>query len=225
MYNLFLKDFYLIKKHLWFIMLYGFIIFFLFNIQGEDVAQGLSYSVGITIIGYTLMMYITAYDDKNNSEVFLNSLPISRSKIVFSRYLSILVFATIGILSMTIVGFVLKSFKLINSWNGVIGFNDLIISSVGLCIVSFLYLPTYFKYGYIKAKIFNWILFAVGFGGPMLIKGFLKDLEKPLWIDVFIKYLNSQSEFTIGLLIMISIMILGLVSLVCSIIIYKKREF
>lgn len=225
MYNLFLKDFYLIKKHLWFAMLYAFMVFFIFNHQGTEVVQGMSYFIGVTMIGYTMMISITAYEDKNNSEIILNSLPISRSKIVISRYLSILVLAITGILSMTVARIVLRSLKLINSGNSTLGFNYVIAPVAGLCVILFIYLPIYFKYGYMKAKMFNLVLFAVGFGGPMLIRTIFKELEKPLWIDQFASYLTSQSELTMGLFFIITIMILGLVSLMYSIVSYGKREF
>jgi len=223
MYNLFLKDFYLVRKHLWIAMFYSFMMFFIFNSQIPEV-QGTVYAVGTTMIGYTMIMYSTAYDDKNNSEVLLNSLPISRNKIVLSKYISIFVFAIVGILSMTISGFVLKSLGLLNV-SRMLKLEDVIGAITGLCFITFLYLPIYFKYGYIKAKMFNLILFAIAFGGPMLIGRALKGLEKPLWIDKFIKYLGSQSDIEIGLFIMIIIITLGLISFGFSIMAYGKREF
>ncbi|SHK16547.1 ABC-2 family transporter protein [Caminicella sporogenes DSM 14501] len=223
MFNLFLKDFYLIRKHLWVAMFYSFMMFFLFS-SHESELYGMIYSIGTTMIGYTMIMYTTAYDDKNNSEVFLNSLPISRSKIVLSRYISIFMFIIIGVISMMIASFVLKSFNILNI-SRMFKFHDFVNALIGLCCISFLYLPVYFKYGYVKAKMFNLILFAIGFGGPMLIKNILRFTKKPLWLDKFIMYLHLAPKSVINLLFIIAVVILGLISFSISSIIYRKREF
>ncbi|WP_053956427.1 ABC-2 transporter permease [Inediibacterium massiliense] len=223
MYNLFVKDFYLIKKRVKFIIFYGFIMFFIFNAQGNH-DHSMAYTAGICMVGYTMMMYTTAYDDKNNSEVLLNSLPISRSNIVLSRYLSIFIFAGVGVLSMMIAGFILKSFHLLHV-SKMIEFEDLFGAIFALCFISFLYLPIYFKYGYIKAKMFNLILFAIAFGVPMLIGTLLKETQKPLWIDKGIQFLSNQTDFVVGLFFIMVIITLGIISFAFSIMIYKRREF
>lgn len=221
MYNLYVKDFYLVRKRLWVAMFYSFMLLILFSSQGS---QGIIYSVGTVMIGYTMIMYITAYDDKNNSEVLLNSLPVSRGTIVLARYLSVFAFAIIGVFSMALAGFLLKSFGVLNI-SRILRLEDFIGAVAGLSIIAFLYLPAYFKYGYIKAKMFNLIFFIIGFGGPMLSRRLLKGPEKPMWIDKLIDYLTSQSEFVVGLLIIAIIIIFGLASLGLSMAAYRKREF
>lgn len=221
MYNLLVKDFHLIKKHLWISVFHSFMIFILLqSIRNAEII----YSMGIVMIGYTMTIYTTAYDDKNESEVIINSLPTSRVQIVFTRYISVFLFAILGMVSMVFAGFILSSFNIMNINSG-IKFESIIGGVVGLSIIAFLYLPTYFKYGYIKAKLFNLILFAVAFGGPMLFKRLLSNQEKPLWIDKLIIYLNSQSEFVINLIFIGAIIVMGLISFTISMAIYKKREF
>lgn len=221
MFNLLLKDLYLIRKHLWITVFYSFMTFII--LQGIKNTE-IVYSMGIVMIGYTMTIYTTAYDDKNDSEVILNSLPTSRFQIVFSRYISVILFAVLGMSAMILAGFILGSFNIMNINSG-IKFESIIGGLVGLSIIAFLYLPTYFRYGYIKAKLFNLIFFAMAFGGPMLFKRLLSNQEKPLWIDKLIIYLNSQSEFVINLIFIGTIIVMGLISFTISMTIYKKREF
>lgn len=221
--SLLLKDFFLLKKHLWFALFYSFIMFFIFGFQVSNV-QGMIYSIGATMISYTMLMYTTAYDDKNNSEVLINSLPLSRNKIVLSRYVSIFIFIVIGISSMVVAGYVLKTIEIIKvSW--ILRSEDILGAILGSSFISFLYLPAYYKFGYVKAKFFNLLLFAVAFGLPMIIGTYLKGIEKPPWVDQLIANLISQSDFIIGLYIIIFTIILGLISYQLSITVYKKREF
>lgn len=221
MYNLLVKDLYLIKKHLWVTVFYSFITFILLHgIRDAEIV----YSIGIVMIGYTMTIYTTAYDDKNDSEVILNSLPTSRFQIVFTRYISVFLFAVLGVVTMIFAGFILSSFNIMNIDSG-IKFDSIIGGVVGLSVIAFLYLPTYFKYGCIKAKLFNLIFFAMAFGGPMLVKRFLSNREKPLWMDKLIIYLNSQNEFVISLIFIGATIVMGLISFAISMIIYNKREF
>lgn len=223
MYNLFVKDFYLIRKHLWIGFFYSFLLFFMFSPQAFEI-QGMVYTMGITMIGYTMIMYTTAYDDKNNSEVLLNSLPISRAKIILARYLSILIFIIIGTINMFLAGLILKSIRIIDV-SRMMKLQDFIGAVVGLSILSFLYLPTYFKFGYVKAKMFNLLLFAIGFGGPVIMRNFFAGAQKPLWIDKAVEFFTTQSSFTISLFLLVIVGVIGAISYGVSLMVYSRREF
>lgn len=229
MYNLLVKDLYLIKKHLWVPIFYSFIIFILFstqNIENQAVvySKGVAYSIGTVMIGYTMIMYTTAYDDKNNSEVILNSLPLSRITIVLSRYLSVFIFGIIGMLSMVLAGFILNSLNILNISTEMMT-KSFIGGVVGLGGITFLYLPIYFKFGYIKARMFNMVFFIIIFAGPMIIGKFLDKSEKPLWINKLIEYLASQPDYIISLFIVGIAIMMGVISIIFSINMYRKREF
>ncbi len=96
---------------------------------------------------------------------------------------------------------------------------------VGLSILSFLYLPTYYKFGYLKAKMFNLLLFAVAFGVPVILKSLLNENQKPLWIDKAVAYITSQSDLIIGVFLLVFILIGGVASYGVSLMVYSKREF
>lgn len=221
MHNLLVKDFYIIKKYLWIPLFYSFVVFVLSKNIGE---LAVVYSIGTVMIAHTLMMYATSYDDKNNSEVVLNSLPISRFKIVLYRYISVFLFTLLGLASMILAGFVLDSLNLLNiSIELKIG--SVIGSLIGISLISFSYLPTYFKFGYVKAKIFNFIVFIMVFVGPVFLKNILDYGGKNEGLDKLIIFLNSQNEFLLSLFFIGIIIGAGLVSFTISMVIYNKREF
>jgi len=223
MINLLIKDFYLIKKHLWIGFFYSFMMFFIFSPQVFEV-QGMVYVMGMTMIGYTMLMYTTAYDDKNNSEILLNSLPISRKEIVLSRYLSVIIFAIIGAFNMLIAGFVMNQLNVFGI-RRLMEIEDFFGALIGLCILSFLYLPTYFKFGYLKAKMFNLFLFAIAFGAPIIIRNLIQSFEKPLWIDDFVIFIETQSDIILSIALLVLLLVIGFISYSFSIMVYRKREF
>lgn len=65
--------------------------------------------MGPVAISYMLVLSANANDEKNKSEIILNSLPISRSKIVFAKYLAVAVYIVLGLLLSGAVGAVLKN--------------------------------------------------------------------------------------------------------------------
>jgi len=73
--------------------------------------------------------------------------------------------------------------------------------------------------------MFNLLLFVVAFSLPMIIRAYMKEIEKPPWVDEVVASLVSHSNLVISLSLLLFIVILGLISYLLSIIAYKKREF
>lgn len=219
--KLLIKDFMIMKKHLWIAIVYSGIVFFMFRNPQTYV---MVYAMGITMIAYIMIMYVTAYDDKNNSEVILNSLPISREKIVISRYVSVFLSVLISIISMAVMGY---AFQRLNILEGVrlIRVIDIISALIAVGVISFLFLPIYFKFGYIKAKMFNLLVFAICFAGPSVARKMFGNIKKPQWVENFANYVNNGSAVTAGMVFLGGMLILGLISLTVSIYIYKRRDF
>jgi len=95
MLNLIIKDMIIQKKTFLYVLLYSVFISFAFS-SLKPIGVGL-YVLNPVITTYFLITYALIYDDKNKSEIILNSLPLSRVDIVISKYISIFVFAAIGI--------------------------------------------------------------------------------------------------------------------------------
>jgi ABC-2 type transport system permease protein len=100
MFNLLIKDLLIQKKSLWYLLFYILILLLVFTSTSMDgdIAVVL-YATCTCFIGYLLIAGACSYDEQNRSEVFLNSLPITRKDIVLSKYLSIFVYTVIGLVA------------------------------------------------------------------------------------------------------------------------------
>lgn len=101
MLNLVIKDILIQKKTIIFALLYAaFVLAFFSTIFPSGFGL---YVMSPMIITYLYITFAVQYDDKNNSEVILNSLPLKRSDIVISKYISTFVFGSIGIICSILV--------------------------------------------------------------------------------------------------------------------------
>jgi hypothetical protein len=119
MFNLLIKDLLIQKKSLWYLLFYILILLLVFTSTSMDgdIAVVL-YATCTCFIGYLLIAGACSYDEQNRSEVFLNSLPITRKDIVLSKYLSIFVYAVIGGHGINSIGEIAIYAK--NGYDGVI---------------------------------------------------------------------------------------------------------
>jgi ABC-2 type transport system permease protein len=85
MLNLVFKDFIIQKKSVLFALLY--IVFFMFAFQSIGQAM---YPASVTAFSYILGMGAFALDDKNKTDVMFNCLPVKRSLLVTSKYVSVI---------------------------------------------------------------------------------------------------------------------------------------
>ena len=218
MLNLLKKDYLLLKRNLWIMILYSFMMFFIFS--RTDMNAQMIYVMGITMISYLLVMYSTAYDNMNKSDTLLNSLPLKRRDIVAERYMSLFVFIAMSSILMALSGLAMRLTGFFPDIRPISLF-DFVIATWSICLVVFLYLPVYFKVGYLKAKLVNFAIFFAVFMIPTIIgKLFIKG-EAPLWI----RNLNSATELQTTLFMALFITIAGIVSYSFSLRFYKNREF
>lgn len=217
MLNLLLKDLWLLRKNAWVPVLYSFMIFFLF---GRTDSSQMIYVMGINMIAYLMIMYSTAYDDMNKSDVMLNSLPLRRKDIVTERYLSLFVFVLMTALLMAASGVVMTFLKVFDGVR-LITFSDVAIAACSISLIVFLYLPVYFKLGYVKAKLFNFAIFFAVFLLPTLLMKALVGTGSPAWAE----NLDSVSETSVILFMGVLATVVGAVSYALSLRFYARREF
>lgn len=220
MHNLILKDILIQKKMIITALLYT--VFMMFTFQSMD---GAKFTIIVTAVTYLFVMSACAYDDKNKSDIMLNSLPISRKKVVLSRYMSLFVFAAISMTVYIVISGVIKLAHIPLKVN-TISIEDIVGSITSLVIVASLYFPVFFKVGYIKSKMLNFIIFFSMFFGVSLLIGFFKEHKlNNTAITNLIKYISTQSDITIVLsLILIMLLVLS-ISYSLSLKFYKNREF
>lgn len=214
MLSLILKDLLIQKKNLIFAFLY--IIFIMFVLPYQTM--GATLSICICAISYITISSASAYDDRNNGNIFLNTLPISKEKIVLSKYVSIFLYVALT----TVIYFIIYIFT--SSLNLKITLYPVTLDGIiyGLFLVSImcsLYLPVFFKFGYMKSKWIFFIMFFVFFGGISYI---IKFLESRL-SNILSSYSSSSNYIILPLVLLTFINFL--ISYFISVCLYKRREF
>ncbi len=219
MLNLIAKDILIQKKQALFSLVYVLLIIFSFQSMGEGM-----FSASVVAFTYMMVMTSCAYEEKNKADIMMNSLPIKRSAIVLAKYLSVVVFFIMGTLAyiiitsiLTISVFPIKVYPL--SLEGAIG------GFMAVSLLSGFFLPVFFKVGYIKSKIFNFILFFVFFLGISSIAGLLKNNEKIGLLKNIADFFQSKGDLFIAAFVLGAVVIFVFISYSLATWFYKKREF
>lgn len=220
MFSLVLKDILVQKKNLWFIVFYG--IFFHVAMYGME---NMAYVAGAVAVAYIFIVGACAVDEKNKSELLLNSLPIDRKHIVLSKYLTALVFLVIGSVTSALTGAVMKIAGLPMPAH-FIGVEELWGIFAAITLFTSVYFPLYFKFGYMKTRYITTFLFLFTFFLPGLLAGLLKGNEKfaRLVRDHF-STLNAGAANWAPAILLAAMVLLAVISLLISIKAYRRREF
>ena len=203
-----------------FILIYALIGSLFFN-----TSSGGAYVMIPMMLSYMYLLGGLGQDDKNNSEVLLNSLPVSRENIVYAKYLSVIIFSVIAIV-LTIGGIFIMSSIGIGKMAGGINIGDIASFLFGIMVLMSINFPLYFKYGYGKLRYFNFGIFMLFLISPIILK-FLKDnidLNNSFILSMKARLL-SLSDTQIGIIIICIALSIYLISLAISLNIYKKKEF
>ncbi|WP_017753950.1 ABC-2 transporter permease [Calidifontibacillus oryziterrae] len=215
MLHLIKKDILIQKKNMLISLL--LIAFFLVTLSNLGPA-GLS--ISILAISYSLALGASMMDDKTNSDMMLVSLPIKKSTIVLSKYISVFVFA----LYATIVNFILyfvitlMQVPLKERWFTI----DAIIGAiVSVTIFTALALPLIIKWGYTKAKLPNFIIFFTFVIGVTMIISNMDYYSTTAIMEFF----SVRSTIEMLVLTLIPLILLIVISYLISLKFYSNREF
>lgn len=155
MVHLVLKDMLIQKKNFLYALLFSFAMHFAFSQSFQDYI----YIMGAGMITYLFVITANATEEKSNSEIMINCLPILRNSIVKAKYVSALVFAIIGLSMLTLIGAVLRVLPLFPGTIRLVnGFDILFIILFVMLAVTF-YFPFYFKFGYTAIRMGSIFLF------------------------------------------------------------------
>lgn len=218
MFSMIYKDILLARKM--FLVSLIWVLFAIFAVS----KTGWQYLGVCVAIPYLFIMRACAYDEKNRAERMLNSLPISRSQIVFAKYLAIFIYLAYSIILYALVRTVLIT-------AGVpipiapVRLTETIIAIFTLGIMNAIYYPLFFKLGYIKSNYVNLFMFFSFFFGPGLVVQFTKKHVNTAWLGNLINFAQTSSPAELELWTLIITLIILLCSYMVSVKIYKKREF
>jgi len=219
LYSLILKDILLQKKTVLFTAGYSLFILIVFQ---NPVFSEAAYIMGAVASGYMFILGACAYDEKNRSDIILNSLPVKRSTIVRAKYAGVVVFTAIAFLIIGITGSLMRLAGLPVPLRYP-GWPDAVGVFASMVLLASLYFPFVFRYGYIKSRLFNLVLFMLVFFSPALINDYLKkqhgNLEQAAaLVPALPGWLAGLGLFLGGLLLMGG-------SYLLSAYFYRRREF
>jgi hypothetical protein len=218
--SLILKDLLIQKKTLGFILGYSLFLCFAFN---SPELAGMVYVMGAMVSSYILFLGACAYETKGSSELVLNSFPLRRKDVVRSRYCSAFVFLFLSLVIIGLGGAVMKGIGLpfplrYLNWFDVVG-----VTVSFLLLISF-YLPFYFKFGYIRARLVNVLTFLFFFFVPTYVLNYYRENSEKEWFRQAMVFLDNNPAWLIGGLFSVLFLML-LLSYLLSVKFYQAREF
>lgn len=218
MIQLIIKDLLLQRRMLGLVFLYVVLFSFSFQSMGEFRIIGM-----ITAVGYMLVMMGSGWEEKVNSDVLWNSLPVAKWKIVGAKYLSLFAYVAVIVPISLLVSSVLTllgfSFGATN-----VGLVSVAIGTILVLFMSSLYWPIYFAVGCTKARYWNFAIFFFFFFLSSTVARFVP--EKPAWVDPLFAGMSDVAGSTLvaTLILGVTVLIIG-ASFWLSLKIYSKREF
>lgn len=218
MYRLIWKDFMIIRRTLWFIPLYAFGMAIAFS---NSSAGALSAStIGIA---YMLLIQANARDEKNKSEIMLNSLPLSRQDVVLAKYLSVFPYVIMGIIFYLLTQGVV-SITGIPIPLGRISLEEVIGVLVGVMGMISIYFPIYFKLGYLRSNMIATLLFLgfIFFSMALINYGLNGDYNI---LNELMNQLHAQADWQIAIYLLTFMVIIMSGSILLSLRFYSNREF
>lgn len=218
MLNLAFKDIIIQKRS--FILALFYIVFFMFVFQSLKQAM---YPAAITAFTYILVMGAFALDDKNKTDIMMNCLPVKRSTVVTSKYLSAFLFALSGTVAYIIIRRIMLlvgvSLDIVP-----VNFSGILAAFLSISLMNAIYFPLLFKIGYTKAKVINMVIFfGFFFGVPAVINLVVSGADQRM--ENIVKIFEDNPDHVVGLLIIALALIVLFVSWLLSVKLYGKRDF
>lgn len=214
------KELILEKKLFWFSFLYSIFLFFVF---ANPVIKECTYSMTAFGISYVAILGIAQAEYKNNSDIVMNSLPVTRPEIVKAKYLSVLTCAVFALIIAGAVGLGFHQlpgtfhYRLINRF-------DILTTIVSVAVIAAVSLPVYFKTGAQWARMINMAVFMLIFFAPAQVVEYLaKNNQQPWLINLTVTISDNIWLITLGGLGVIAALLL--VSYLISLGIYLHRDF
>jgi ABC-2 type transport system permease protein len=216
--NLIYKDFLILRKSLYLGLVY--IILFMFVLKSNGIY---AYTSAVIAITYMFVMSAFAYDDKNKSDVMINSLPVDRKTVVLAKYASIFVYIAAATAAYIIIYNIVS---LIDYDAGVYPatLEGFLAALVSVSLMNGVYLPLVFRMGYTKAKITNMLIFFLAFFGMSFLINLIYKSNNT-YVKQALEWLNNQSEAVIIIGAFAMAFLILLLSYTISVKLYKRREF
>lgn len=219
--KLVLKDLLVLKKSMYWALVYLLAILFIFSMNPPF--DKFLYIIAAYGAAYILIMGALMAEYENQTNMLLNSLPVNRYEIILSKYLSALVLALLTLCVTGTLGIVINLLPLplaIRVMNGVDVGIVLIMVAVTLAIV----MPMNLKFGNQAARVTTVMFFMLLFFAPVWAKGYIMDNSQTEWVQALINIAVSQPVVLLAAGAGVGILLLGL-SMFVSLRIYEAIDF
>lgn len=221
MISLLKKDLLIQKKSFLFLFLYGIFMFIVFN---NPVFEDMIYIMGMIIAVYFFLVTASMEDDKNKSEIILNSLPLSKSQIVLAKYLSVFAYILIGAVFLGIVGLLFK-LSAFPTTPRLIKAVDLLAAGLLVSVYVSIYFPMYFRFGASALRLFSVVFFLIFFFMPRYLLNLYLAYENTEAVRLLNKFFLEQSPLIPAIVVIFIILALMTGSFLISRSIYSRKEF
>ncbi len=221
MVNLILKDILIQRKTFIYALFYG--LFSVVIFPSSMTARG-AYMFGGMSVAYLLIIYANGYDEKNKSEIILNSLPVKRNSIVAAKYAAVILFFMLGVAITGIAGALVTILNIIPSMRFIL-LSDILGIFISVGLMYSIYYPLYFKFGSLKLKIFNILLYIVFLFVPNLIAASIEGNTDNTIAIKLLSILENNPPWVLQTFTAIAIIILLIISMGVSNKIYSNKEF
>lgn len=228
MFNLIRKDFLILRRYLLVAPLYGFLACFFFSNMSSGALSAAAVGAAYMLISYTGLS-----DDKNKSELMLNSLPLRRRDIVLAKYLISFLYAALAILFFQLA----QGVAVVSGYS--IGYRVTLEGIVGalvaMMVMVSLYYPLYFKLGYLRTRLAGTIMFfAFFFALPFLLIWVVhggEGINNPVLRNIIaslhglLVWLQSLADWQVTVYVLGLALIFMAISVTLSLRFYTQREF
>lgn len=171
------KDLLIQKKSFLFLFLYGIFLFIVFN---NPVFEDMVYIMGMIIAVYFFLATASFEDEKNKSDIILNSLPLGRSQLVLAKYLSVFAYILLGAVFFGVTG-LLFQLPALPFAPRLLKATDLLAAGLLAGIYASVYFPLYFRFGASALRLFSVIFFLILFFMPRYL------------VDLYVAYQETEA--------------------------------
>lgn len=220
MFNLVLKDFFIMKRNL----IKQVILWVIYIIILQFFGAAATYIVIPYLVTSSVVMSSCGFGEKNDVDVMFNSLPVNRKEIVFGKYLSVLNFFIISSVINAVLCAVIKLSEFSNI-NRFINLEDIVICFVFISVYSSIYIPVYLWLGYFKSKIINEILTTFMFFALIIVIMLVTFIDNGTAAKSIMHFvLMPNFKLLMYVLSLIFSVVMIFLSIVISLKVYANRE-
>lgn len=208
--GLLLKDLFVVSEFVRVLTL--MVIVFIASMMAIDGFSVIGAMISLLVVSLVISWF--SYDDLAHWDSFAATLPVSRRKLVASKYLFLLL---LGVLAVVFNGLVSVLFAALQPGVSLAEqFVTGILISMAACIIDFVLIPLIYKYGAEKSRMMMMmvivVIFGITYGGAELLKMLNIGTD---WITLPILIGGIAAAFLASLLI----------SWTCSVKIVEKKEY